>query len=325
MSSTNLKINKDCNQCGSCLGCGYDFLSAGSNGSIAVIPGTILKIDSPEFKNLQEVCPTKAFEIVTEVDSENALSELIKELKEHKGIPIPTKEDIKFNKDDYYIPIPIASGEYKYDYASDSAAERAALREFERAMYSNVDNIFLKVITEYRIKKIKPYYVATLEEGSVYAKNNQYVSELLKGINNAIGNKLPKDFSFVNVVPDKDVVGMWKMLNRGELIAEDFISTAKQSFDYSSSSYDFKWDTDYTEVYNGTDWRGNPKYTDKYCYKNVRNAFKELAKDILFCCGLADSDIEERAIDKISYLVDLYNKELKELINKKLQQIKQYM
>ena len=324
MNSTNLKINKNCNQCGSCLGCGYSFLSADTEGSIIVEPGTVLSVEGPEVKILQEICPVEAFEIREDIDKSKILSELIQKLKEHSALAIPTKEDVKFNKDEYYIPIPSASGEYRYEYSSDSAAERAALHEFERTMYSKVDNIFLNIITEYRTRKIKPYYVGNIDQGSIYAKNNQEVSKLLKGINNVLGNKLSADFSVVNILPENDILGLWKMLNRGELIAEDFISTAKQSFDYTSSSYDFKWNTDYMEVYEGTDWRGNSKYKDKYCYKDIRNAFEELAKDILFCCGLADSDIEERALDKVSCLVELYNKKLKELIDKKLQQIEQY-
>ncbi|MBQ9765838.1 MAG: hypothetical protein IJW18_06550 [Lachnospiraceae bacterium] len=326
MEKSNLKVTERCVQCGSCLGCGYDFLSSASNGEIIVRIGTFLSEQSLEYKTLKEVCPVDAFEInniVTSADKKQMIETMIAELKDYKGLEKPTVKDIPFNKDEYHVSIPVASGEYRYDYSSDSAAERAALREFERAMYSQIDSIILKIITEYRVKRIKPYYTVELEEGSVYAKSNQKVSEILAAIKNVMDCELPADFTNVNIYPSNEETGVWKMLNRGELISEEFISEIRSEFDYPSSQYDCYWRTDDMETYAGTDWRGNSKYKYMYCYKDIRGAFEELAKDILNACGYARNDVEERALSKVQWLVDVYNKELRALIDEKLRILEQ--
>lgn len=321
MANSNLKINKKCIQCGSCLGCGFDFLSSAPDGSICVSVGTIIDFQGKEIKVLNDICPVGAFELSRTEDKKSILKALLSELKTYKGISKPTKEQLKFNKDEYSIPIPQTSGEYRYEYSSSDAAERAALREFERVMYSQIDTIILRVITEYRVKVVKPYYSASLEDGSVYATSNKKVSEILKGIKNILGNKLPDDFAEVNIIPDRDTLDLWKMLNRGELISNELVSSVKREFDYPSSQYDCYWTWDDMEVYVGTDWRGNSKFKDKYCYKNIYDACRELAKDLLNACEWAHDDLEDAALRHTDWLVKVYNERLLDCIKKKVQMV----
>ncbi|MCI5711758.1 MAG: hypothetical protein MR324_01265 [Lachnospiraceae bacterium] len=320
---SNLKINEKCNQCGGCLGCGFDFLNSDEKGNIVVKSGTIIREDSNEFKTLQEICPVGAFQIENNVDKESLYKSLLCQLKNFKGLKIPTEQDLNFNKDEYKISIPLASGEVKYEYSSDSAAERAALREFERIMYSQIDNIILKIITEYRIKYVKPYYTKDINEGSVYAKHNQKLIKILEGIKQIAGDQLPNDFLAVDIYPDKNstIDTIWKMLNKGEMISQELVSTVKDEFDYPSSQYDCYWTTRDMEVTVGTDWRGNLKTKDRYCYMNIYEACVELGKDILNACEWAKDDIEERAVGIVEALVEEYNKELKQSIQSKLEQI----
>ena len=319
MGTSNLKINGSCIQCGSCLGCGYPFLQSAEDGTIMILAGTILEENGKEITALKEICPVNAFEITSSESKDKVLKDLIEDLKKYNGIKQPTESDFKFDKDSYSISIPSASGEYRYEYSSSNAAERAALREFERVMYSRIDTIILKVISEYRVKMVKPYYSSEEIDGSVYAINNKKVSEILSGIKNILGNKLPDDFACINVMPDKDDI--WKMLNKGQIISNELISDVRQEFDFSSSQHSCYWNWDDMEVYDGTDWRGRNKYKDKYCYRDIYKAFIELAKDLLNACGWSHDDLERSATGFANCLVAVYNKELDKVITEKIKQI----
>lgn len=319
MGTSNLKINESCIQCGSCLGCGYSFLQSSDDGSIVVLAGTILEENGNEITTLKETCPVNAFEITLSENKDKVLNNLIEELKKYSGIEKPTESNFKFDSGSYSIPIPVASGENRYEYSSSKAAESAALREFERVMYSHIDTIILKVISEYRVKMVKPYYSSEEIDGSVYAINNKKVSEILKGIKNILGNKLPDDFATIDVMPDRD--STWKMLTKGQLISDELISDVRREFDYPSSRYSCEWDWDDMEVSVGTDWRGNYKYKDKYCYRNIRAAFKELANDLLDACYYARDDLESCATRHAEWLVEVYNRELSDVILDKINQI----
>lgn len=318
MSCGVLMVNTDCVGCGSCLGLGYDFLESSPDGGVAVKPGTMLEKESEEYKNLEEICPVKAFELNQSQGEIGVLEDLIQQLKNCKGVEKPSTDRIKFNNKEYTVSLPVASGEYRYEYSSDSAAERAALHEFERAMYSQLDNIILNIITEYRVKKLKPYYTESIEDGSVYASCNEKVTKILNGIKKILGDKLPKDFAEINIYPNRDTT--WKMLNKGELVSDELISSVRSEFDYPASQYDCYWDTDDMEVECGSDWRGNTKYKDKYCYQNLRGAFQELANDILTSCGYASEKIERQAKDAVEWLIKIYNDELKKVIDDKVSQ-----
>ena len=154
-------------------------------------------------------------------------------------------------------------------------------------------------------------------DGSVYAKTNAEVSKLLKEIENIIGNGLSNDFVTVNVFPNEDIT--WKMLNKGQVLSDEMISSVKREFDYSADDYDCYWDTDDMECYAGTDWRGRTKYKDMYCYRNVGKAFESLGKDLLSACYYARSSLEDRAYEFIESFVKEYNKKLKEVLKNKIQ------
>lgn len=190
-------------------------------------------------------------------------------------------------------------------------------------MYSHIDTLILKVISEYRARMVKPYYSSEEIDGSVYALNNKKVSAILDGIKNILGNKLPDDFAAINVMPDGDVT--WKMLNKGQLISDELISNVRHEFDYPSSQYDCYWDWDDMEVYDGTDWRGRTKYKNKYCYRDIYKAFMELSKDLLNACGWAHDDLENCATRHAEWLVEVYNRELGKVISEKINQIEKVM
>lgn len=309
-----LMINEKCIQCGSCLGLEHDFLESLDDGSILVKPGTFLNDDMVE--KLKEICPADAFEFGEKISKKRILLDLRQELANVKGCLAPVAKDFPFDKSEYKISLPTSSGRSGYEYSSDDAAERAALSEFKSKMYSQIDNLILKIITEYRIKYVRPYYTKEVDAGSVYAKINSEVNGIIEGIINVLEKDSPTILSKIEVFPDSDMT--WKMLNKGELLSDEMISAVKKEFDYDADTYSCKWTTDYIERPAGKDIFGNYKTKEKYCYKNVTVAYEELAKDLLNCFEWAKDELEKRAVEVSSWLVEIYNKMLREEINKRV-------
>lgn len=318
MNYTNLKINEKCIKCGSCLGCGYDFLSSANDGSIIVKDGTMLHEDSEEFKTLKDICPMDAFildkTIMTTTEKKQLIKKLLQELNKYEEITAPTPKELSFCKDEYKISSPSTLGDLKYVYSNHSAAEKAALNEFESNMYYRLNTIILKIVTEYRVKHVKPYYTVNIDEGSVYAKNNNKISEILQTILNLADEKFDKDFVKIDVFPNKECD--WKMLNNGELISDECISAIRNEFDYTSNDYSCYWDTDSKETYS------DGKSMQKYCYKNINKAYEKFAEDILNSCYYARYRMEDTAVQVTEWLVKQYNKEIKKVIKSKIKQIR---
>lgn len=313
MATGNLQINDQCVDCGACLELGYDFIDSSKNGKIFVKPGTFLNPDSSEFKSLQDVCPANAFVFDKTVGKKKVLLNLRDELVNTPGCVKPTKKDLHFDQTEYSVPMPNSSGRSGYEYSSDDAAERAALSEFKSKMYNQIDSLILKVITDYRIKCVRPYYTESKEEGSVYALANEKANTVINGIREILGSMSPASLSPVNIYPNNDIV--WKDLKKGILLSDEMISAVRSEFTYDADTYSYNWDTDSMEMIAGRDLFGNTKYKDKYCYQDVYKAYRELAKDLLNCCGYASDVLENRAVDLVAPLVEEYNKALREKIN----------
>ena len=325
MSYTNLKIKDCCIKCGSCLGCGFEFLSSANDGSIVIKDGTMFNEDSTEFKSLKESCPMDAFEIIETkpLTKQDFVNEL--EVLKNYTARYPKASDLKFNKSEYSIDIPMASGERRYEYNSYEAAERAAENEIYNKMYSRIDVIILKIITEYRVKYLKPYYSKSKEDNSFFEKSNQEVSKMLNRLvsilkSNNLASDIPTNFSNIDIFPENDLY--WKMLSKGQIMSDEMISAVTKEFRSGSwsdiSNYVNSCDYDEIERIEGTDWRGNLKTRDKYCYRNVHKAFQELAGDLLNACYYADTELENRAVEIASALIDEYNKLLKNVLNEKI-------
>ena len=109
------------------------------------------------------------------------------------------------------------------------------------------------------------------------------------------------------------------MLNKGELVSDEVATWIYDDFNYKPSDYSHLWDTDYMEVMDGKNLRGEYKFKDKYCYKNMNKACDELLKDLLTECGYAKDQIEEHALSGISWLVEKYNEKLEKLIENKIE------
>lgn len=310
------KMKDGCAGCGLCYFQYPDYFKESNSGSASVNEGKLLD-DNLQAKKIAAVCPNKIIEVVQAgANKKQEAIKIIEQLKKFSGCPVPTESMLRFDKNEYHIDIPYSRGG-EYDYSSIRAAERAARDEFVSKMYSQIDNIILNIITQYRVKYVKPYYTKNINEGSVYAKTNSEVSILLKSLRNVIDDKLPSDFDTVEVFPDERSLD-WKMLNKGELISDELISAVKNEFDYPADDYIAYIDTDSMERCVGTSWRGDLKTKEMYCYGNLREAFTELGKDILNACYYADESIMHQAVESTQYLVNDYNERLKKFLAEKI-------
>ena len=331
MSNTNIVISDKCIQCGSCIGFSSKWIEETSDGVFAGKNGVFVEADDPDVAKLISVCPVGAISIDASIKREtakNTVEAIITQLESMNGLPEPTRNDMKFNVDEYSIGFPYPSGERRYNYSSERAAENAAENEFNRIAYSQIDRCILKIISEYRVKKVTPYFSGKMESGSVYAAYNARNIKLLSEAKDLLAGEgivtLPSDFCSFDVFPDKDT--LWKMLNKGELISDEMVGTIRSEFDSSSysslSSYSSNYDTDEMESYEGEGFFGGSKYKSKYCYYNVYAACRELASDIKSACRYKDDKIEERAVEIASELIKEYNKLMAAEIKRKIAAIK---
>ncbi len=301
-------IHSNCNQCGICVVKCPEVFIENDDGNVYVASETV--DEDAVLQDAVASCPLGAIELSEGESKKVVLDKYIKQLESCKnGIQITTK-DIEFGEAYYRTVLVPSAGSSGYEYRSSSAAEKAGYEAFCRRSYSQVDNLILERITDYRVTVIKPYY--SKDSNSVYTINNQKVEKILRSVASLIGvEKFTTDFTKVNIYPDSNDL-TWRMLERGKLISDDFISNVKSEFDYSSSDYKVYIDWDDME-----DWRGK----DTYSYR-AYEASDELGKDLGKALGWARHAIEERALGHIKWLIDLYNKDLKSCIEKKIAIIK---
>ena len=323
----SLNISDKCEGCGICCVRYMDYFEELDDGR-AKAKNKVVVLSGEEVEKIVQLCPCGA--ISCEESKKNTKQQFMRLLEtlETYRAKYPEKKQLAFRSDEYFISIPFASGENRYDYSSDSAANNAAGREFNNKMFSQINVYILKILTEYRIKYMKPYYSEREDENSYYVKCNKELSQILSEAadllkSEGLGGSIPADFSKVAVFPNDDLV--WKMLCNGEVMSSEMVSAIRSEYDSgpcsSVNDYECYWDTDYTEVYAGTSF-GRDKYKDKYCYSNMREAFQELARDILSACHYRDDEIEERAIDLLKGIIDVYNQKLKNVLAPKISYMK---
>lgn len=303
-------INEKCNGCGMCIVKCPGYFEENADGNTQVINGILADETDEVLKEVIAQCPVDAISFGGSVDKSKLMQEEINKLKElAKGLTVK-REDISFT-DNYCVVTTFPYiGSSGYNYSSSSAAERAGLSEFKSRAWPYIDDKILDCITTYRVNIIKPYY--STDERSVYTIFNKRVIDVLTALANIVGKgNLPSDFCNVDIYPERDTV--WKMLEKGEIIGENFISIVRREFSYSPSDYESNIDWDDMEDYRGR---------DKYCYR-AQDAVEELRRDVQNAVRWARSDIEDSALGYVKGLVDSYNRNLAACLEKKYEQLLQ--
>lgn len=283
-------ISDDCIVCGSCV-IQSNLLKETATGKPAPIiaSGIIPKNLIPGFKNIIDSCPVNAISItesdgmIKKLKSENLVEvkKLVNlKLEKYKDI-ISNKDEYKFNKDEFLIPLPHSSDENKYNYNSDSSAERAGLREFDRIMYSQRKAIIQKILVEYKTKILNRFLKYEKKKGNYYYDLNCEIRENLKDLsieirdlsNNQI--KLNTKFTNFEVKPTFGINGdkidrelyVYKIRHLEEIhIVEDIIRELEP----------LSWFDTYINTDDYEDYRGK----DIYCY-DLREVTEKFAQQIL--------------------------------------------
>jgi len=322
-----------CNGCGICSNM-TDLILEDSKGiAYPAKDGFISEGFLEEADKIVAVCPTRAIFIKetgnAKSSGKSGLNELQTVLKNKLiGIQKPniTKQDIKFNANNYNIDYASANGQSDYRYSGESQAERAGLDEFNRIAYSQYRPFILSVFVQYKNDKLKPFY--TFDEKGFYVKNNKQYEDILKeilGEAKAISNNkisIPDDFIFFKVLPGGSNKSYRENVTYGisnfELQStQSGVMAEFKTGSYSSlDSYKMYIDTDDMEMYEGEDWRGRTKYKTKYCYRSVYDAINEFIKDLKSAMNYAD--IDESAMYFLEGAITSYNNEIDNAIEEKI-------
>lgn len=308
-------INEKCNSCGMCIVKCPNYFEENADGNSQVIKGVLADETDTVLKEVIAQCPVNAISFGENVDRKQSVQKELDKLSElAKGLVVK-KDDIAFTDNYCVITNFPYIGSSRYEYRSSSSAESAGLDAFTSRAYSQIDSKILDCITTYRVNIIKPYY--STDERSAYTIFNKKIEDILTAIANLIGrDKLPSDFCKVDVYPERDMV--WKMLEKGEIIGENFVSIVRREFEYSASYYRTYIDYDDTEVTEyGRGMFGRDREVTKYNY-NAQDAVEELRRDVQNAVKWAKSNIEDNALGYVNGIVNNYNQRLKICLNQKI-------
>lgn len=203
-----LTVNRDaCIACGMCaLEC--DVLQEDATGKVEVIgEGIVSDSEVGKIRNIVELCPSKALTLTEEeMDVGSKIAELKNEMQQPLTFTPPPVEEYEFrieDKDRYAEEIAgslSVSGEYEYDYKSDSAAESAGRRAFRDEIYSQFPALAQQIVSMYeqrRLNKVARY--AEVEGNYKYGVRQRLIKNLRAYVNELesyTGKKisLPSDF-----------------------------------------------------------------------------------------------------------------------------------
>lgn len=326
-----IQVSDQCMGCGICFATS-DLVKETSEGKAT--PNVKVGIHSNNLHIAEELinnCPVNAISIIedgmTNKIGQEGLKELkekaIKLLREYPDISLPPESEYKFNRDEYSISTPYPEGQYKHEYSSSYKAEEAAKQEFNRIMYSKINIYIQNIVMEYKVKYMRKYYTCNNEEGSHYTAYNEKVKEVLNKIEGEINalterkDLLPNNFSDFDVFPDNSRNSTAYLYQINELFGMDIVDIVRREFDKESyhriGEYDCYWNWDSMEC---TEYRRfGSREVEKYCYYDVEEACRELAKDII--SSVWHADIDEYCGRGIRTLIGEYNKNVrKELQNK---------
>lgn len=315
-------VSSECIACGLCTATDK-YLQEDNVGQAVPIPGKLIN-DSElnEVNDLISNCPAKALSLVEVKNAKSKkdfIAAAIKKLSEIDEMEKPKQSDFPYNSSELSVPYYGATGQYSYNYSSNSSANSAAEREFNSRAYSQMKPFALKLVMQYKSKYLAPYYVAGAT--SVYEKKNTEIEKILAEISGELesmfGEELSPDFVEFDVLPDTSRDSMLDMLRKDTVFADEVaerISNRHRS-EYPLSSYSMYWDVDYEEKYVGKGVFGD-KYKTMYCYSGVEVANEHFAKDMLYIAGYIDINIT--AYDKACVVVSEYNTNFKKAIEEKI-------
>lgn len=278
-----LIVSDKCVACGSCVMM-CDLLVERSDGkAVAKEPSTISEQQLDKVKAIINSCPVKAISIeesgLTKAKGKEGLKELanlIDEKMENCKETLLSLDGYRFNKSEYIVPVSGGTGEYRYEYKSDSKAMQAGLKDFDRVMYSQRKALIQQVLVDYKHRQLKKYAYYEKKSGNYYYDTNKRIqkaiAEFIAEAKELSSNKivLPSGFEKFEVIPDfgYDELMVYKLRHFDELWFVDNIIRELERLSW----YDTYVDTDDCEGSRG-------RYM--YCYKNIYKVCELFGKHIL--------------------------------------------
>lgn len=319
-------VSSNCISCGLCTA-NSEFLTESSTGEAVPIPGKFISdAELDKANELVNICPAGALSIVEQKsvkNKEDFIKNAISKIQSITDLKEPSEKDFPWNSSEFHVPCYGATGQYCYEYSSNSSANSAAQREFSARAYSQMKPFALNLVMQYKSKYLAPYYV----EGaiSVYEKKNAEIKMVLTEIagefESLFGENFSSNFTKFDVLPDNERNSLLDMLRKDTLFSDEVAERIanKHQSEFPISSYSMYWDTDSEEKYVGKGVFGD-KYKTMYCYSGVEKANEAFAKDMLWVAGYIDINLT--AYDKAVSLVRLYNASKKKAIEEKISLLK---
>ena len=335
-------VDKNCNGCGLCT-INSKYLRENDEGNAEPIGGISIPDNELEMiNNLIVECPQNALKIIetktTNKHGRDGVLDIINKLKNQCNkfsVKKINNKDVRLNCKDYFIPIPRTTKQYKREYTSKSSAKSAAKDEFRRLCYSEAAYrpMIKKVFVEYKVNVLKPYYICSDTQESEYFIYNQEIRKLLSDAYAEIYDimdgkiKIPeswKNFSVYFSDEDWDTYQLRSFDERST--CSGVITEFKSRGEYTSLNwYVNRLDYDYDEMYIGEGLFGKMKFKDMWYFSGFDEAAKDFVDDLKFAIDMVSSDIEDEAVEQVNYVLEVFEKKVKDVFNSKINELEKYI
>ena len=325
------EVSNYCNSCGLCT-IDSEYLEENDDGYAVPVVGKYISSDyEKKAKEIVGKCPVGALSLVeTEVSSskEEFIEKAVKQLNSVSKLQEPLLWEFDFSDSDFRIFVVWdADGEWDYKYTTEGSAERAAINEFDRKMYSKIDSILLQLVVEYKSKKLSKYYDDS--DSGIYVNNNNQIintlEEIAGGYENITGVKLQDDFTKFNVFPDRTGGSTFNALKNNTIFFDGIVRKVREKFDSDKDLYSISNYVSYIKIRSTDKYSegmfGRTKRKTYYCYYSVYDAFWELAHDLEHCFCYAG--IEYTAQRYAEEIVKSYNQNVEKKLEEKIKVLKQ--
>lgn len=287
-SMKKVTITSECVACGVCSTM-TKYIKENSDGTASPNGAGIIPNDEvKDFQAVIDICPVKAITLekagLVNKSGKDGLIELktlIQSKYTNYKISRPKPEKYKFIKSSYRVPVPSGAGERRYEYKSDSRAENAGLREFDRIMYSQRKPLIQQLLVQYKAKMLYQYTEYVEEEGMYYYDINKKIEAVLQEFiaqaNSLCENKIDLSDNFAKC-EFKPILGI-----QGDKFN-------KELYVYQIKHVEEIWITDniiseleslaWFDTWVNTDYMENSRGKDMYCYE-LREVTEKFANQIL--------------------------------------------
>jgi len=325
--SKKIIVTKECIGCGACFSAA-DFTKESPDGKAEVngsgiIDGTAEK----EFEKIMRECPSgalKAEEVCKK--SKSDIERFINDNIENFKFELPSRSDISYDGEaNVYIPY-YNHGENRYEYKSERAACSAGRNVVNSVAYSQRENIINSVMADFKVKKLRKYYIDEDVDGNYFYETKKKAGKILREatdeikIMNPLCN-IPLDLFVIEtqLKSNNFFLDSFKK-NYFEENATNYVMREMQGEYYTLNYYTEYIDTDEIEDYEPGFFGGTKL---KYCYNNLSSVFKEIENDIRSACKSARSEINNYTYGIVKSVLEAYNKDLKKELCEKAQKLKE--